>query len=375
MLSVRQAIALGRRETRMGYTRSVIESKRDPGMPQARELLTSPTAVARLLESLPDPDCGAVDQVRERERRLTKPSGALGRLEELTEWLAAWQGRYPPRLERPAARVFAGNHGIVVHGVSAFPAAVTAQMVGNFESGGAAVSRLCRMLDVDLRTRSLALDRPAFDFTAGASLSEGEFGESFAAGFAAAEEGIDVLCLGEMGIGNTTAAAALAHALYGGRAAAWVGPGTGVDGERLAAKRRVVAAGVRRHTAETDDSLELLRRLGGRELAAIAGAVVGARLHRIPVLLDGFVCTAAAAVLAVARPGALDHCRVAHVSAEPGHRLLLRRLQMRPLLDLDMRLGEASGAVLAVALLRAALACHLGMATFDDAGVSGRDDA
>lgn len=332
----------------------------------------TPATVSRLLPDLPCPDDAAQAQARERERRLTKPADALGRLEELTGWLAAWQGRYPPRLQRMAACVFAGNHGIVAHGVSAFPAEVTAQMVGNFRAGGAAVSRLCRVFGVELRAVPLALDRPAFDFTRGSSLSEAEFGDSFAAGLAAAEEGMDLLCLGEMGIGNTTAAAALAHALFGGRASAWTGPGTGVEGDRLAAKRRVVAAGARLHLAETTDPLDLLRRLGGRELAAIAGAVVGARLRRIPVLLDGFVCTAAAATLAAARPGALDHCRVAHVSAEPGHRLLLRRLGIRPLLDLDMRLGEASGAVLAVALLQAAVACHLGMATFEDAGVAGR---
>ena len=332
----------------------------------------TPASIGRLLPGLPCADDAARARAQERERRLTKPAGALGRLEELTGWLAAWQGRYPPRLQRMAACVFAGNHGVVAHGVSAFPAEVTAQMVGNFRAGGAAVSRLCKAFGVELRAVPLALDRPAFDFTRGPSLSEAEFGDAFAAGLAAAEEGMDLLCLGEMGIGNTTAAAALVHALFGGRATAWTGPGTGVAGDRLAAKRRVVAAGARLHLAETTDPLDLLRRLGGRELAAIAGAVLGARLRRIPVLLDGFVCTAAAAALAAARPGALDHCRVAHVSAEPGHRLLLRRLGMRPLLDLDMRLGEASGAVLAVALLRAALACHLGMATFEDAGVAGR---
>lgn len=330
-------------------------------------------SVARMLQALPGPDRAAADAARQREQRLTKPAGALGRLEELTGWLAEWQARYPPRLQRVVAVVFAGNHGIVEHGVSAYPAAVTAQMVGNFRAGGAAVSRLCRTFDVDLRVVPLALDRPAFDFTRGPSLSEAEFADAFAAGQAAAAEGADLLCLGEMGIGNTTAAAALAHALFGGRASAWTGPGTGVDGERLLAKRRVVGVGAVRHRGETDDPIDLLRRLGGRELAAIAGAVLAARGRRIPVLLDGFVATAAAAALAAGRGDALAHCRAAHVSAEPGHRLLLRRLAMRPLLDLDMRLGEASGAVLAVALLRAALACHLGMATFDDAGVAGRE--
>ena len=331
------------------------------------------TLATRLPDTLPEADPQKMEEARDRDKHLTKPAGALGRLEGLVTWLAGWQRRYPPRLQRVEAVVFAGNHGIVEQGVSAYPAEVTAQMLKNFEAGGAAVSQLCRSFDVRLRTYPLSIDQPALDFTKGPSLGKDQFEEAFACGMNAAEEGIDLLCLGEMGIGNTTAAAALAHALYGGRAVAWTGPGTGVAGERLEQKRRVVAAGARLHLSETTDPLELLRRLGGFELAAIAGAVIGARLHRIPVLLDGFVCSAAAASLEVARSGALDHCQVAHVSAEPGHRLLLRRLGKRPLLDLDMRLGEASGAVLAVALVRAAVACHLGMATFGDAGVANRE--
>jgi nicotinate-nucleotide--dimethylbenzimidazole phosphoribosyltransferase len=330
--------------------------------------------IRRLLAALPEADPEAVRGTRQRERTLTKPEGALGRLEQLTQWLAGWQGRHPPRLRRIAARVFAANHGIVAQGVSAYPPAVTAQMVENFAAGGAAVNQLCEAFGVELRVRALDLDCPSRDFTLEPALSVAEFAEAFRCGMGEAETGCDLLCLGEMGIGNTTAASALAHALYGGRASAWTGPGSGVAGERLAAKARVVAAGARRHRSEAEDALDLLRRLGGRELAAIAGAVVGARLRRVPVLLDGFVCTAAVAPLAVIRADALDHCQVAHVSAEPGHRLLLRRLGRRPLLDLDMRLGEASGAVLAVGLLRAALACHVGMASFPVAGVSEREE-
>ena len=335
-----------------------------------------PTAadIHRLLSDLPEPDEAAAARVDEREARLTKPAGALGRLETLTRWLALWQGRYPPRLKRVAARVFAGNHGVVAQGVSAFPAAVTGQMVQNFLAGGAAVNQLCRSIGVELRVRALDLERPTRDLTEEPALSDEELAAAFAAGLAESEGSIDLLCLGEMGIGNTTAAAALAAALFGGQASAWVGPGTGVSGSQLARKQAVVAAGVRLHRDAAGDPIDLLRRLGGRELVAIAGCILGARLRRIPVLLDGFVCTAAAAALEAARAGALDHCQVAHVSAEPGHRLLLRRLGRTPLLDLDMRLGEASGAVLAVALVRAALACHLGMATFEAAAVSGRAD-
>ncbi len=329
--------------------------------------------VRQLLAGLPAADADAIRRARERERTLTKPEGALGGLEQLTEWLAGWQRRHPPKLRNIAARVFAANHGVVAQGVSAYPAAVTAQMVENFAAGGAAVNQLCQTFGVQLKVRALDLDRPSRDFTREAALSEAEFMDAFRAGFDEAETGPDLLCLGEMGIGNTTAAAALTHALFGGRASAWTGPGSGVAGARLTAKARVVAAGVRRHAGRAEDAIDLLRRLGGRELAAIAGAVVGARLRHVPVLLDGFVCTAAAAPLAAMRPDALDHCRAAHVSAEPGHRLLLRRLGQRPLLDLNMRLGEASGAVLAVGLLRAALACHVGMASFADAGVSERE--
>ena len=328
--------------------------------------------IRRLLTDLPGVDAESIHRAGDRERTLTKPDGALGRLEELTAWLAGWQGCHPPRLRRIAARVFAANHGIVAHGVSAYPAAVTAQMVENFRAGGAAVNQLCETMGVELQVRALDLDRPSRDFTLEPALSEAAFIAAFECGLQQAEEGLDLLCLGEMGIGNTTAASALAHALYGGRASAWTGPGTGVAGNQLVTKTRVVEAGARHHTDAAEDPLDLLRRLGGRELAAIAGAVVGARLLRIPVLLDGFVCTAAAAPLVAIRSDALDHCRVAHVSAEPGHRLLLRRLGQRPLLDLGMRLGEASGAVLAVGLLRAALACHVGMATFAGAGVSDR---
>jgi nicotinate-nucleotide--dimethylbenzimidazole phosphoribosyltransferase len=329
--------------------------------------------VRRILADLPGADIDAAARAKAREPRLTKPAGSLGRLEELSAWLCAWQGRHPPRIDRPVARVFAGNHGVVVRGVSAYPAEVTAQMVANFEAGGAAVNQLCRAFGVELDVHGIDLDRPTRDFTSAPAMDEGEFVAAFARGVVAAGGDADLLCLGEMGIGNTTAAAAVCHALYGGTAADWTGPGTGVSGPVLAGKAAVVAEAVRLHGPAAADPLDLLRRVGGRELAAIAGAVVGARLSRIPVLLDGYVCTAAAAPLEGLVAGALDHCQVAHASAEPGHRRLLQRLGKRPLFDLDMRLGEASGAVLAVAVVKGAVACHCGMATFDKAGVSDRE--
>jgi nicotinate-nucleotide--dimethylbenzimidazole phosphoribosyltransferase len=328
--------------------------------------------VRGLLARVPSPDAGAAGRVAARERLLTKPAGALGRLEDLTAWLASWQGRAPPRLDRVQALIFAGTHGVSGRGVSAYPPSVTAQMVANFDAGGAAINQLCALNGVALAVHPLDLDRPTRDFTDVPAMDEDEFGEALARGFAAVVPGCDLLCLGEMGIGNTTAAAALAHGLYGGVAAAWTGRGTGLDGAALATKTAIVAAAVRRHVAEATDPLDLLRRLGGRELAALAGAIVAARLASVPVLLDGYVVGAAAAVLEAMRPDALAHCLAGHVSAEPGHRLLLGRLGLPPLLDLGLRLGEGSGAVLAVALLRAALACHTGMATFAEAAVDDR---
>ena len=331
--------------------------------------------VRRVLTTLPGPNSEAAAAAAAREPQLTKPLGSLGRLEELAAWLAAWQGRHPPRLGNPWALVFAGNHGVVGRGVSAFPREVTAQMVANFEAGGAAINQLCRVSGVELKVRAMGLETPTRDFTEGPAMDDGECAAAFAEGIAAVPANADLVCPGEMGIGNTTAAAAICHALYGDAAEDWTGPGTGVQGDALANKTAVVAAAVRLHAGAADDGVEVLRRLGGRELAAMAGAITGARLRGIPVLLDGYVSGAAAAVLAATVPGTLDHCQAAHVSAEPGHQRLLERIGKPPLLDLAMRLGEASGAVLAVSIVRAAVACHAGMATFAEASVSDRSDA
>jgi nicotinate-nucleotide--dimethylbenzimidazole phosphoribosyltransferase len=320
---------------------------------------------------LPGPDTESGAAAAARQARLTKPPGSLGRLEELAQWLSAWQGRHPPRLERPCTAVFAGNHGIAARGVSAYPAEVTSQMVRNFIDGGAAINQLCALADSDLRVYEMALEEPTRDFAEAPAMDEAECAQAIAYGMMAVEDDIDVLALGEMGIGNTTSAAALCHALLGGPAGDWVGRGTGIDDAGLAHKTGVVEAAVAKHRAAMTDPLEALRCLGGFELAAIVGAVLAARMARTPVLLDGYACTAAAAVLHALDGAALDHCVVAHVSVEPGHRRLLDRLGKRALLDLDMRLGEASGAALGLLLLKAACACHEGMATFAEAGVSG----
>lgn len=325
--------------------------------------------IADLLSDLPGPDEAAGAAARAREADLTKPPGALGRLEELSEWCAAWQGRHPPRLDDVRVVVFAGNHGVAARGVSAFPPETTARMTANFAAGGGAVNQLARLHGAALDIVALDLDRPTRDFTEAPAMDETGLEAAFRAGMNAAAASCDLLVAGEMGIANTASAAALACALHGGEAAAWTGPGTGLDAAGVAAKTRVVAAGLARHEAMIGDPLEALRRVGGREIAAIAGAVLGARLRRVPVILDGFVATAAAAVLESARPGALDHCVAGHVSAEPGHSRLLRALGKEPLLDLGMRLGEGSGAAVAIGIVRAAVAVHAGMATFEEAAI------
>lgn len=328
--------------------------------------------IRQLFNDLPGPSTSALGKAQAREPQLTKPPGALGRLEEIAAWMSAWQGRHPPRLESQACVVFAGNHGVADEGVSAFPKEVTAQMVANFQNGGAAINQLCWAFGAELRVIALDLDRPTGNFVKEAAMDEADFVLAFSQGMQSVKDGCDLLAIGEMGIGNTTTAAAIALALFGGEAVDWTGPGTGVMGQALNHKADVVARAVAFHKPAIEDGLEALRRLGGRELAAMAGAVLGARLKRVPVLLDGYVCTAAAAPLHLIHPQALDHCMVAHASAEPAHRALCAKLGKAPLLDLGLRLGEASGAALAVGIVKGAVACHNGMATFAEAMVSGK---
>ena len=305
-----------------------------------------------------------------RQDTLTKPQGSLGRLEELAVWLARWQGRAMPRLDKVEVIVFAGSHGVTARGVSAFPAEVTVQMVANFAAGGAAINQLARAAGAELKVVPLEIERPTADFTIAPAMSEADFLAAVSTGYDAVSADADLLCLGEMGIGNTTAAAAIAAALFGGAGSDWVGRGTGVDDAGLARKAAVVDAAVRHHGATLADPLAALMAVGGRELAAIFGAALAARKHGIPLLLDGFVCTAAAAPLARLHAAGLGHAVAAHASAEAGHRRLLDKLALKPLLDLGMRLGEASGACLAVNIVRSALECHAHMASFAEAGVS-----
>lgn len=329
--------------------------------------------IRALLALMPEASAQAEAAVRARQAQLTKPAGSLGRLDDLVVFLAGWQDKAMPTIMHPQMAVFAANHGVVEQGVSAYPASVTKAMVANFAAGGAAVNQICATYGIGLKVFELALDIPTADITKAAAFDEAACAGTIAFGMEAVAGNVDVLCLGEMGIGNTTVAAAIYAALYGGEVSDWVGRGTGVDDAGLKRKHDAVAAALALHRDHLGDPLELLRRLGGREIAALVGAILAARMQRVPVLLDGFVTTAAVLPLARLNPALLDHCRAGHVSAEAAHRMLLQQIALDPLLDLGMRLGEASGAAVAIALLRAAIACHDGMATFAEAGVSDKD--
>ena len=324
-----------------------------------------------ILAKAPGCDEAVRDAAEARNDRLTKPPRSLGRLEDLAVWLAGWQGTATPSVDNPQIAVFAGNHGITGRGVSAYPAEVTAQMVLNFEAGGAAINQIARSVGARLTVHPLDLDRPTADFTEGPAMTEAECVAALTVGWNALLAGADLVVPGEMGIGNTTAAAAIATALFGGSARDWVGRGTGVDESGLSRKAEAVAAGLAANPGARGDALEALRCLGGREIAAMAGFIARARVERVPVILDGFISTAAGAVLARTVPGALDHAQAGPQSAEAAHRNMLQHLELDPILTLGMRLGEASGAAVAIGVVRAAAACQSGMASFAEAGVTG----
>jgi len=325
--------------------------------------------IRALLLALPGPDETSRAQVLAREAELIKPAGALGRLEEIVAHLAAWQHRAPPRINRPLVAIFAGAHGVAKKGVSAYPSEVNKAILASFSNGQAAINQICKAHDLGLKVFDLAIELPTVDFTEGPALEEAACAATIAFGMEAIANGTDLLCLGEMGIGNTTAAAAIHAALYGGPVMQWVGRGTGVDDAGHARKVAAVEAGLALHLGALKDPLEVLRRLGGREIAAIAGAILAARIERVPVILDGYVATSAAAVLHALEPSSIAHCLAGHVAAEGAHAEVLKRLGLAPILDLGLRLGEGSGAALACAIVKTALACHTGMATFAEAGV------
>ncbi len=331
---------------------------------------TSLAQFRNLLADLPKPDATALAAAQARNSQLTKPPGALGRLEDVAQWLAGWQGREKPSAARPQVVIFAGNHGVAARGVSAFPPEVTVQMVANFQHGGAAINQLSKAFGAQMSVYALHLDQPTADFTQNPAMTEAEVVEALLAGWESVDPLADLFVTGEMGIGNTTSAAAIAAALLGGGSQAWAGRGTGVDDSGLTRKQAVIEAGLAQHAAVLHDPLAVLQALGGREIAAMAGAIARARIARVPVILDGFICCAAALVLQATAAGSLDHCLAGHVSAETAHPRLLSALGKEPLLSLGLRLGEGSGAALAIGVVQGAVACHSGMATFAEAGVS-----
>lgn len=328
--------------------------------------------VRALLSKLPPEDAAARAAAAARNAELTKPAGALGRLEEIALWLAAWQGTPTPSVTAPAVAVFAGNHGVTKHGISPYPPAVTAQMVENFAAGGAAINHICAAAGIRLDVHPIALNEPTGDILVEPAMTETDCVHHIALGMSAVPDHCDLFAPGDMGIGNTTSAAAIYVALFGGDAARVVGRGTGVDNTGLHRKIDVVQSAVARHAAARSDPLQILQCLGGREIAAITGAILAARFRRIPVVLDGYVVTAAASILHALDSDALKHCMAGHASAEGAHAQILDRLGLKPILSLGMRLGEGTGAALAMSVVKAAAACQSGMATFASAGVSGR---
>ena len=326
---------------------------------------------AHKLATLPDADSSARQAAQSRQEQLTKPPGSLGRLEELAVFLAGWSRNGLPCTDRMKTVIFAGNHGVTAQGVSPYPPEVTAQMIANFKNGGAAINAITASTGAALEVVGLDLDRPTVDITVAPAMTENELLASLNAGADVITSEVDVLALGEMGIGNTTIAAALSASCFGGSGADWAGPGTGLDDEGIGKKAEVVDRALGLH-AEVRCAADRLRCLGGRELAAIAGAVLAARHRRVPVVIDGYVASAAVAPLFADNPNIMAHCMAGHASAEPAHIKLLARLGLMPILDLGMRLGEGTGATLALSVLRAAAATHNGMATFEEAAVANR---
>jgi nicotinate-nucleotide--dimethylbenzimidazole phosphoribosyltransferase len=337
-----------------------------------RSMFSNLDAFAKALHNLPPANDAWRELALRRQQQLTKPAGSLGRLEECAVFLAGWGHAPEPCADDARVIVFAGNHGVTGRGVSPFPPEVTAQMVANFANGGAAINAIAGACGAELRVVPLALDRPTADISRDAAMSEAELLDALNAGARAVADGGDVLAFGEMGIGNTTVAAALAAKSMGGTGADWAGPGTGLSAEGVARKATVIDEALALH-ADAGRAAEILRRLGGRETAAIAGAILAARHKLIPVVLDGYVVTASLAPLFRDNPAIAGHCLAGHVSAEPAHRRLLEAFGLKPLLDLGMRLGEGTGAALAIALLKAAAAAHNKMATFAEARVANRE--
>ena len=340
-------------------------------------------------EACREPDAVIERQARARQAQLTKPAGSLGQLETLAVQLAALQGREAPSADRVAITVFAADHGVAARGVSAFPQAVTQQMIGNFASGGAAISVLARTLDARLEVIDVGSCNAAAvpagvvdariaagtaDLSRGPAMSRVQLAQALDAGRAAVERAgqVDLFIAGDMGIANTTAATALACVLLGAAPRELVGPGTGLDAAGVSRKADLIAEALASHAGYLHDPEVVLARLGGFEIAAIAGSYVACAQAGVPALVDGFIASSAALAATHLNSAVRPWLIFAHRSAEPGHARMLAAMNAAPLIDLGLRLGEASGAAVAVPLLRLACALHNGMATFASAGVAGK---
>jgi nicotinate-nucleotide--dimethylbenzimidazole phosphoribosyltransferase len=313
-----------------------------------------------LLDKLPEPDEKVEADIRRVFARAALAQGPFGLMEDIAAWFAGWTGRANPQVSRPLVAIFAGTHGVAAHGVSPRPVTATAEAVELCAAGGAAINQVCLTYDLGLKVFDLALDLPTGDITREPALDERGCAATMAFGMEAIAGGSDLLCLGDMGVGNSTVAAALLAALFGGEGRDWVGPGSGADEAAVARKAAIVDQALDLHGPHLDDPLEALARVGGREFAAIAGAILAARMERIPVLIDGFPATAA--VLHKVKPGALDHCLLASLSPEPGHRRAAEFIGMEPVLDLGIGHGEGVGAALGAGLVKAAVQMASGMA-------------
>lgn len=323
------------------------------------------------LDNLPFASLRFQDLAVERQHNLTKPQGSLGILEEITVWLSGWQEKERLSVAKIEGLLFAGNHGVIEENISSFPAAVTGQMVQNFQQGKAAINALTGVFGHNLRVFPIDLSNPTNNFLKSPAMSANETLDALNIGATAVNESdADLIYFGEMGIGNTTSASALSACVFGGKGIDWAGPGTGLSAEGVRHKADIIDQGLGLHQNKCNNPFDVMSCFGGRELAAIMGATVAARLRRIPVLLDGFVVTAAVAPLVMKGRDVLDHCMAAHNSAEPGHQRLLDNLWMQPLLQLHMRLGEGTGAALAAELVKGAVATYNEMATFQEAEIS-----
>ena len=311
-------------------------------------------------------------QAKNLQNQLIKPAGSLGKLEEFAVWMAGWQKKIKPTINNAHCLIFAGNHGIARKGVSAFPSEVTSQMVENFKKGGAAINQLCDLANISLSVIPIDLEKPTRDFSEDKAMEKSEVISAMQLGFDSLPSSCDLLVLGEMGISNTTSATAISCALFDEQVEIMTGEGTGLNSKQLSNKISVIKSALKLHGKKFMDTVSILSCYGGREISAIAGSVIAARVKSVPVLLDGFICSAAASSLTLFDKNILDHCLIAHLSTEPGHLRILSNLKKEPILDLKLRLGEGSGAAVAFLILKSALATHNGMSTFTNARVTNK---